>query len=75
MKLKLDYKKIISEVITASLIIIISGIAIYSFIVISDQNVDVYNSSPKVDAIKGNNKIQEVLSIIQSKYTEDVDVN
>lgn len=75
MKLKLDYKKIISEVITASLIIIISGIAIYSFIVISDQNVDVYNSSPKVDAIKGNNKIQEVLSIIQSKYMEDVDVN
>lgn len=75
MKLKLDYKKIISEVITASLIIIISGIAIYSFIVISDQNVDVYNSSPKVDAIKGNNKIQEVLSIIQSKYMENVDVN
>lgn len=75
MKLKLDYKKIISEVITASLIIIISGIAIYSFIVISDQNVDVYNSSPKVDAIKGNNKIQEVISIIQSKYMEDVDVN
>lgn len=75
MKLKLDYKKIISEVITASLIIIISGIAIYSFIVISDQNVDVYNSSPKVDAIKGNNKIQEVISIIQSKYMGDVDVN
>lgn len=75
MKLNLDYKKIISEVITASLIIIISGIAIYSFIVISDQDVDVYNSSQKVDAIKGTNKIEEVLSIIQSKYMEDVDVN
>lgn len=75
MKLNLDYKKIISEVITASLIIIISGIAIYSFIVISDQDVDVYNSSQKVDAIKGSNKIEEVLSIIQSKYMEDVDVN
>ena len=75
MKLNLDYKKIISEVITASLIIIISGIAIYSFIVISHQDVDVYNSSPKVDAIKGSNKIQEVISIIQSKYMEDVDVN
>ena len=58
MKLNLDYKKIVSEVITASLIIIISGIAIYSFIVISDQDVDVYNSSPKVDAIKGSNKIE-----------------
>lgn len=75
MKLNLDYKKIISEVITASLIIIISGIAIYSFIVISDQDVDVYNSSQKVDAIKGTNKIEEVLAIIQSKYMEDVDVN
>ena len=75
MKLKLDYRKIISEVITASLIIIISGIAIYSFIVISHQDVDVYNSSPKVDAIKGSNKIEEVISIIQSKYMEDVDVN
>ncbi len=75
MKLNLDYRKIISEVITASLIIIISGIAIYSFIVISDQDVDVYNSSQKVDAIKGTNKIEEVLSIIQSKYMEDVDVN
>ena len=75
MRLNLDYKKIISEVITASLIIIISGIAIYSFIVISDQDVDVYNSSQKVDAIKGTNKIEEVISIIQNKYMEDVDVN
>ncbi len=75
MKLNLDYKKIVSEVITASLIIIISGIAIYSFIVISDQDVDVYNSSPKVDAIKGSNKIEEVLSIIQNKYMEDIDIN
>ncbi len=75
MKLNLDYRKIISEVITASLIIIISGIAIYSFIVISDQDVDVYNSSSKIDAIKGSNKIEEVLSIIQSKYMGEVDVN
>ena len=75
MKLNLDYKKIISEVITASLIIIISGIAIYSFIVISDQDVDVYNSSSKIDAINGSNKIEEVLSIIQSKYMGEVDVN
>ncbi len=75
MKLKLDYKKIISEVITASLIIIISGIAIYSFIIISDQGVDVYNNSPKVEVMKGTNKIQEVLSIIENKYMEDVDVS
>lgn len=75
MKLNLDYKKIISEVITASLVIIIAGIAIYSFIVISDQDVDVYNSSSKIDAINGSNKIQEVLSIIQSKYMGEVDVN
>lgn len=75
MKLNLDYKKIISEVITASLIIIISGIAIYSFIVISDQDVDVYNSSSKIDAINGSNKIQEVLSVIQNKYMGEVDVN
>lgn len=75
MKLNLDYKKIISEVITASLIIIISGIAIYSFIVISDQDVDVYNSSSKIDVITGSNKIEEVLSIIQNKYMGEVDVN
>lgn len=75
MKLKLDYKKIISEVITASLIIIISGIAIYSFIIISDQGVDVYNNSPKVEVMKGTNKIQEVLSIIENKYMEEVDVS
>jgi len=75
MKLNLDYKKIISEVITASLIIIISGIAIYSFIVISDQDVDVYNSSSKIDAINGSNKIEEVLAVIQSKYMDEVDVN
>lgn len=75
MKLNLDYRKLISEVITASLIIIISGIAIYSFIVISDQDVDVYNSSSKIDAIKGSNKIEEVLSVIQNKYMGEVDVN
>lgn len=75
MKLKLDYKKIISEVITATLIIVISGIAIYSFIVISDQDVDVYKGSSKIDAINGTNKIQEVLSVIQSKYMGEVDVD
>lgn len=75
MKLNLDYKKIAAEVITASLIIIISAIAIYSFIVISDQDVDVYNSSSKIDAIKGSNKIEEVLSVIQNKYMGEVDIN
>lgn len=75
MKLNLDYKKIISDVITASLIIIISGIAIYSFIVISDQDVDVYERSSKIDTIKGSNKIEEILSIIQNKYIDEVDVN
>ena len=45
MKLDLDYKKMWSEIITASLIIVISAVAIISFIVISDQNVDIYNPS------------------------------
>ena len=75
MKLNLDYRKIISDVITASLIVIISGIAIYSFIVISDQDLDVYNSSAKIDTINGTNKIEEVLTIIQNKYMGEVDVN
>jgi len=75
MKLNLDYKKIISDVITASLVIIVSGIAIYSFMIISDQDVDVYNSSSKIDAITGSNKIQEVISVIDSKYIGEVEIS
>ena len=75
MEQKINYKKIITEIITASLIIIISGIAVYSFIVISEQDVDVYKESSKVDLVKGNNRIQEVMSLIEEKSMEDVDVN
>jgi len=75
MKLNLDYRKIISQVITASLIVIVSGIAIYSFIVISDQNVDIYSAGSKLNTINGTNKIEEVLSVIQEKYMGEVDVN
>lgn len=75
MEKNIDYKKIITEVVTACLIIIISGIAIYSFIVISEQDVDMYKESSKVDLVKGNNRIQEVLSIIEEKSMKDVDVN
>lgn len=75
MKLELDYKKIWSEVITASLIIIISAIAIISFIVISDQNVDIYNPSNKVAVSEGTDRIEEVLSMLQSQYIGDLDIN
>lgn len=75
MKMKLDYKKIWSEVITASLIIIISGIAIISFIIISNQSVDVYNPSSKIEVSKGSDKIEEILTLLQSKYIEKVDVD
>lgn len=75
MKLNLDYKKIASEVITASLIIIISGIAIVSFIIISGQDVNIYKPNAKVDIIKGTSRIEEVLNIIESKYMGEVDVN
>ena len=74
MKLNIDYKKMWSEVITASLIIVISAIAIISFIVISDQSVDVYNPSKKVAVSEGTQRIEEVLSLLQSKYMGDLDI-
>lgn len=74
MKLDLDYKKIWADVIVTSLIIIICAISIISFIVISDQNVDIYNPSTKVAVSVGTERIQEVLSLIQSKYMGELDV-
>ena len=71
----MNYKKIWSEVITASLIIIISAIAIISFIIISGQDVDIYNPSDKIAVSKGADKISEVLNLIQSKYMGDADVD
>ena len=70
----MNYKKIWSEVITASLIIIISAIAIISFIVISGQDVDIYNPSDKIAVSKGTNKISEVLTLLQGKYMGELDV-
>jgi len=75
MKWNLDFKKIATETITASLIIIISGIAIFSFIMISDQEVNIYKSSSKVDIIKGTSRVEEVLKILENKYMGDVEVN
>ena len=71
----MDYKKIWSEVITASLIVIISAIAIISFIVISEQDVDIYNPSDKIAVSKGTDKISEVLNLVQSKYMGELDVD
>lgn len=71
----MNYKKIWSEVITASLIIIISAVAIVSFIVISGQDVDVYNPSDKIAISKGSNKISEVLNLLQTKYMGEVKVD
>ena len=71
----MNYKKIWSEVITASLIIIISAIAIISFIIISGQDVDIYNPSDKIAVSKGTDKISEVLTLLQSKYMGELDVN
>ena len=73
--MNLDYKKIWTEVITGSLIIVISAVAIISFIVISDQNVDVYNPSKKVEISNGTERIQEVLTLLQSKYMGELDIN
>ena len=70
----MNYKKIWSEVITASLIIIISAIAIISFIVISGQDVDIYNPSDKIAVSKGTDKISEVLTLLQGKYMGELDV-
>lgn len=70
----MNYKKMWSEVITASLIIIISAIAIISFIVISGQDVDIYNPSDKIAVSKGTDKISEVLNLLQSKYMGKLDV-
>lgn len=70
----MDYKKIWSEVITASLVVIISAIAIISFIVISEQDVDIYNPSDKIAVSKGTDKISEVLTLLQSKYMGSLDV-
>lgn len=75
MKLDLDYKKIWTEVITASLIIIISAIAIISFIIISGQDVDVYDNNSKIAVTKGTDKIEEILSLLQSKYVGKLDMN
>lgn len=74
-KLDLDYKKIWSEVITASLVIIISAIAIISFIIISDQDVDIYNNSATLNANSGSDKIKEILSLIESKYIGEVNMD
>ena len=71
----MNYKKMWSEVITASLIIIISAIAIISFIVISGQDVDIYNPSDKIAVSKGTDKISEVLTLLQSKYMGELDVD
>ena len=71
----MDYKKIWSEVLTGSLIIIISAIAIISFVVISGQDVDVYNPSSKVEVRKGSEKITEILTLIESKYAGEVSVD
>ena len=71
----MNYKKMWSEVITASLIIIISAIAIISFIIISDQNVDIYNPSSKIAVSKGSGKISEVLNLLENKYMGDLDVD
>lgn len=71
----MNYKKMWSEVITASLIIVISAIAIISFIIISGQDVDIYNPSDKIAVSKGTDKISEVLNLIQSKYMGEVDVD
>lgn len=70
----MNYKKMWSEVITASLIIIISAIAIISFIVISGQDVDIYNPSDKIAVSKGTDKISEVLTLLQGKYMGELDV-
>lgn len=69
-----DYKKIWSEVITASLIIIISAIAIISFIIISEQDVEVYNPSSAVTVSSATDEIKEVLSLLQTKYMGEVDM-
>ena len=71
----MNYKKIWSEVITASLIIIISAIAIISFIVISGQDVDIYNPSDKIAVSKGTDKISEVLTLLQNKYMGELEVD
>ena len=71
----MNYKKMWSEVLTASLIIVISAIAIISFIVISGQDVDIYNPSSKIAVSKGTDKISEVLNLLQSKYMGDIDVD
>lgn len=75
MKLNIDYKKMWTEVITTSLIIIISAIAIISFIVISDQNVDIYNPNKKVAVSVSTDRINEVLSLLQSKYMGDLNID
>lgn len=74
-KLDLDYKKIWSEVITASLVIIISAIAIISFIIISDQDVDIYKPSDTLNANTGSDRIKEILSLIESNYIGEVNMD
>ena len=66
----MDYKKIWSEVITASLIVVISAVAIISFMVISDQNVDIYNPSDTIAVSKGTDKISEVLNLYVFLFVE-----
>lgn len=75
MKLDIDYKKMWTEVITACLIIVISAIAIISFIVISDQDVGVYENNSKIAVTKGTDRIEEILSLLQSKYAGDLNVD
>ena len=75
MKLDIDYKKMWTEVITACLIIVISAIAIISFIVISDQDVGVYENNSKIAVTKGTDRIEEILSLLQSKYAGELNVD
>lgn len=75
MKLDIDYKKMWTEVITACLIIVISAIAIISFIVISDQDVRVYENNSKIAVTKGTDRIEEILSLLQSKYAGELNVD
>lgn len=75
MKLDIDYKKMWTEVITACLIIVISAVAIISFIIISDQDVGVYENNSKIAVTKGTDRIEEILSLLQSKYVGELNVD
>ncbi len=75
---KIDFKKIISEVITASLIIIICTIIIGAFIIIISPNIefktDNYNSSQsEKDKVSNSlSKIEEALVRVYNEYIDEV---